>query len=77
MNYKYRSLSNQHGFNINLRLWIFSTSFSFSVENLNEIDKPKWLGLLLCKFNKHDYWMNNYDFSHPTYRCEKCDKVSN
>lgn len=72
MDSRERQLFGAHGFDIDW--WIFS--ISFSVFSLRRIRTPVWLAKILCKFGKHDWWINNRDYSNPIYRCLKCGKLS-
>jgi hypothetical protein len=74
MNKRERLLSGEHG--VDISWWIFS--LSFSVSSLRNIRKPIWFANLLCKFGKHDWWINGNDFRNPIYKCLKCGvKIKN
>lgn len=71
MNSRERHLTGSHGFD--WHWWIFD--LSFSVTQLRDINNPKWLGLLLCKFGKHGWWLCSDTWSKPDYKCAKCGKI--
>jgi len=73
MDNRERLLTGWHGFDWNW--WIFSISFSIS--SLGEINNPKWLGLLLCKFKKHSYFASvwNPDGRIYKWQCTKCNNL--
>ena len=67
MNARDRLLCGLHGFS--LEWWIFS--IEFTVKQSRDIISPRWLGLLLCKLNKHQ-WFTRENLA---YKCMKCGKV--
>jgi len=75
MDRRERMLCLWHGFDIDW--WIFSVSVSWS--SLRRIHNPKWLGLFLCKFNKHDWFANEFltktSLGIKNYKCQKCGKI--
>ena len=71
MDRRERFLSGNNGFDKSW--WIFDVSFS--VKKMRYINNPVWLGLVLCKLNKHDWWIKDLAvFSNPVYKCSKCGK---
>lgn len=71
MDYRERKLYGAHGFYWSW--WIFA--ISFSCLQLRDITTPRWLGLLLCKFNKHAWWLTvPLATPRPMYECKKCRK---
>lgn len=56
------------------RIWYFRFTLSFPFARY--IERPKWLGLLFCKFGKHDWFLvldgDYINFEYLTYMCNKC-----
>jgi len=75
MDRRERMLFGQHGFDWEFKIWIFTISLSFAVERLRSIDRPKWLGLWLCKRGKHDWFLSKWRLPNPEYTCQKCGKI--
>jgi hypothetical protein len=70
MDHRERLLSGSHGFDWHIGI----VEGSVSWPRLRDITKPRWFGLLMCRFGKHAWWL--IGMKPNLYRCLKCGRFS-